>query len=121
MTAPIKFRCWNCNKQYWKPPDQKGRRFECSCGHTLKVPRRDNGRCRVKTAVDYLVEAVVYGGGGAVLGLGLGALLASRLWFVRSASEIIAITTAAGFLFGLLGGEAGVNLVGRLIRDRENA
>jgi hypothetical protein len=121
MTANIKFRCWHCNRQYWKPAEQRGQRFLCSCQHTLKVPRHDNGRCRVKTPLDWLVEMLVYGGGGAVLGLGLGALIGSRLWIVRRPGEIMMIFTIVGFLFGTLGGEAGINLVGRMIRDRENA
>jgi hypothetical protein len=31
----------------------------------LRVPKRNGGYCRVKTLVDWMVEAVVYGGGGA--------------------------------------------------------
>ena len=51
----------------------------------IRVPRRSGGNCRVKTLVDRLVEAVVCGGGGALLGFCLAILILSQLrgllWF----------------------------------------
>jgi hypothetical protein len=70
--------------------------------------------------MDWLVEAVVYGGGGALLGLGLALLIASR-W--RSQTLVMILVpglTLAGFLAGALGGESGITWVGRMIRERES-
>lgn len=115
----IDFRCWYCNKRYMKPDAQAGGRFACSCKHTLKVPRRSGGNCRVKRPHEWVIEAVVYGGGGALLGFGLGVLIVSRMGFFRQTAYTLAALTIAGFLFGTFGGERGVNWIGRMIRDRE--
>ena len=115
----ISFRCWYCNRQFVKPEAQVGSRFVCGCKHTLKVPRRSGGRSRVRTPLDWLVEITVYGGGGALLGFGLGAVIASRMIYFRRTGYILAACTLVGFLFGTLGGEWGVNWIGRLIRERE--
>jgi hypothetical protein len=64
---PIHFRCWYCNKRYARAGDGIGERFTCTC-KLLRVPRRSGGNCRVKTPFDWLVETVVYGGGGALVG-----------------------------------------------------
>jgi hypothetical protein len=102
---------------------------DSSCSNELRVPRYSGGKCRIKTLADWAVEAVVYGGGGALLGGGLGLLLLSLmrfgyggagLLFFEVAWILIAGLTAAGFLFGLLFGERGINWVGRLIRHVEN-
>jgi hypothetical protein len=118
----IQFRCWYCHRRYAVEGRRAGESFACSCKHLLRVPRRSGGNCRVKSAVDWLVEGVVYGGGGALLGLVLALLLLSQVpgaALVRRGWLLIPGLTLAGFLFGLLGGERGVNWVGRQLRERE--
>jgi hypothetical protein len=116
----IRFRCWYCNKSYAVTEHRIAERITCTCERPLRVPKRSGGTCRVKTLVDWLVEVVVYGIGGALLGLGLALLILSQF---RGASGLIAgwvlvaALTLVGFAAGLLGGERGVNWVGRLIRD----
>ena len=117
----ILFRCWYCGKRYAVAETRAGERLTCSCKHLLKVPRHSGGRTKVLRPVDLLIESVVYGGGGALLGLGLGLLIVSRIPFFRLGGrwELVAGLTVAGFLLGTFGGERGVNWVGRLIRARE--
>ena len=93
----------------------------CSCNHLLKVPKESGGRNKVLRPIDWLIESVIYGGGGALLGLGLGLLIVSRLPFFRHGGgwKMIAGLTVVGFLAGTFGGERGVNWVGRMIRARE--
>ena len=119
----IQFRCWYCNRRYSKSEQQVGQRLTCSCERLLRVPKRSGGYCRVKSAVDWLVEAIVYGGAGALLGFGLAVLFLSQgRGFAMSGLSwvLVAGLTLLGFLAGLLGGESGINWVGQLIRDREN-
>jgi hypothetical protein len=116
----IRYRCWYCDKLYYTPEERIGKRFDCACGHTLKVPRRSGGRSRVKRPIDWVVETLVYGGGGALLGLGLGVLLAGEIVFLfRRTAYIMLGFAVLGFLLGTFGGERGINWLGRLIRDRE--
>ena len=117
----ILFRCWYCGKKYGVADARVGERITCSCKHLLKVPKTTGGRSKVLRPVDLLIESVVYGGGGALLGLGLGLLIVSRIPLFRLTGrwELIAGLTIAGFLAGTLGGERGVNWVGRMIRSRE--
>src|SRR5215813_9178245 len=98
-----------------------GETFACTCKQTLRVPRESGGRCRVKTPVDWLVELLIYGGGGGLLGLGLGLVIASRIWWWGrgGAWSIVVVTTLVGLLLGTFGGERGVNWVGSMIRDHE--
>jgi hypothetical protein len=114
----VHFRCWYCNKHYARPGERAGERFTCTCQRLLRVPRRGGGNCRVKTPVDWLVETVVYAGGGALVGFVLALLI---LRYIRPVSGpgffLAAGFTLAGFLCGLLGGERGVAWVGRLGRD----
>jgi hypothetical protein len=80
------------------------------------------GNSRVKTAVDRLVEAIVYGGGGALLGFCLGVVIVAPIvrWDVFGVSlGLTPFLTLFGSLLGLLGGEAGVNWIGRQIRERQ--
>ncbi len=119
----IQFRCWYCGKSYSVPESRIGQRFPCHCKNTLRVPKRSGGNSRVKTLADWAVEAIVYGGGGALLGLGLGLLIVSQTARVLRHPLMACLVpglTLAGFLAGLLGGERGVNWIGRTIRDREN-
>jgi hypothetical protein len=119
----IQFRCWFCNRRYAVREDRVGERLTCSCDRPLRVPRRSGGSSRAKTPVDRLVEAVVYGGAGGLLGLGLAVLLLSQfhwvMWFKRSWLVVLTLT-AVGFAAGLLGGERGVEWLGRRIRERED-
>jgi hypothetical protein len=121
----IAFRCWYCNRAYRMPESRIGERITCACKYLLRVPKRSGGSCRVKSLVDRLVEAVVYGGGGGLLGLGLAILIlsqAGRFGILARVEETLLFTaglTAGGFLFGLLGGERGINWIGQLIRHRE--
>jgi hypothetical protein len=123
----IAFRCWYCGKRYAVAESRVGERITCTCSYLLRVPKRSGGNSRVKTATDWLVEVVVYGGGGAFLGCGLAFLILSQLPRVtgrglvplEAAWAFVGGLTLLGFLFGALGGERGVNWVGRMIRARE--
>jgi hypothetical protein len=117
----ITFRCWYCGRRYAVTESRVGERLACGCKHQLKVPKRSGGRCKVMRPVDWLIESVVYGGGGALLGFGLAMLIVARIPLFRLAGrwETVAALTVAGFLFGLLGGERGINWIGRWIRQRE--
>jgi hypothetical protein len=119
----IHFRCWYCHKRISRTEQQIGQRFTCSCRYPVRVPKRSGGNSRVKTAVDWLVETVVYGGGGGLLGFCLAAVLIGQTRFLMPGWlrwRLLAGLTLFGFLFGLFGGERGINIVGRLIREREN-
>jgi hypothetical protein len=88
----------------------------------VRVPRRDGGNSRVKTAADWLIEALVYGGGGALLGFGLAVLFLSQVrGFMMYQEEwvLVPALTLFGFLGGLLGGERGINWLGQFIRESE--
>src|SRR5262245_51741031 len=119
----IHFRCWYCGRSLAVADERRGERRECTCGRRLRVPGRSGGSSRARTAVDWLIEVVVYGGGGALLGLGLGLVLVAAappyvlgLW---RRVAILGALTLFGLLLGTFGGEAGVNWLGRLIRERE--
>src|SRR5262245_12081479 len=119
----ILFRCWYCGKRYAVPEARIGERLTCTCQHLLKVPKSNGGRTKVLRPVDLLIESVIYGGGGALLGLGLGFLIVSRVPAFRlgGRGRTIVVLTVAGFLAGTFGGERGVNWVGRMIRSREES
>jgi hypothetical protein len=118
----IRFRCWYCNRWYAKAREQIGQRFTCNCKHTLKVPKRNGGSCRYRTPVDWLVQWLVCGGGGAFLGFLLalflitqspGRLFSNRMWMLLAGLPL------AGLLIGLFGGERGIDWIGDRIRERE--
>lgn len=116
----IQFRCWFCNRAYAKPDEAAGARFECGCGRRAKVPKRSGGSSRVRAPLDWFVEAVVYGGAGALIGFGLSIAIFSRIPLLRRPSEAIFAFTAFGFVVGVLFGERGINWIGQKLRDREN-
>jgi hypothetical protein len=133
MSKPtIQFRCWYCNRKHEMPLKGIGKTVHCSCGYHLRVPRFSGGKCRIKTLADWAVEALVYGGGGAFLGGGLGLLFTAVVFgvgfgartvdggsgiglFILSWGLIIGLA-GLGFLIGLLFGERGIGWIGRLIR-----
>ena len=116
----IQFRCWFCDKRFALSEQRAGERFSCSCKRLLRVPRRSGGNSRARTLTDWLAEGFVYGGGGALLGLGLALLIISRVRFARYGWLLVVICTALGFFAGLFGGERGMNWLGRMIRERED-
>jgi hypothetical protein len=122
----IQFRCWYCNRLHGRPEAKAGETFRCACECLLRVPRQSGGKCRVYTFVDWLVEGVVYGGGGALLGFGLALVILAKLMrgvtFTTWAAEagFLVGLTLMGFVAGLFLGERGVNWVGRKIRGSED-
>lgn len=119
----IIFRCWYCDKTYAVAPERIGTTLTCTCKNLLRIPKRNHGRCRIRKPLDYTVETLVYGGGGGFLGFGLGLLIVARLpWFVYGGRRrFILVCTLVGFCAGFFGGEAGVNWLGRRIREREES
>ena len=117
----ISFRCWFCNRAFVKPDEQIGGRFECGCGRRVKVPGRSGGSSKSFSLLDWLLEALIYGGAGAVIGFGLSVAILSRLIVFRRPADVIIAATALGFVAGTLFGERGVNWLGQKLRDRENA
>jgi hypothetical protein len=117
----IQFRCWYCHRKYAKPEPEIGKTLTCSCKNLLRVPTANGGKCRVKTIGDWIVEAIVCGGGGAVLGFGLALLIVSRLiffgWTLRW--MLLLGLPLLGFLGGLLFGERAIDFFGDMIRQRE--
>jgi hypothetical protein len=120
----IRFRCWYCNRKHVAGWDQAGERRVCQCGERYRVPRQPGLALRDKTPIDWLVGFVVYGGGCALMGLGLGLLLASKLFFRRlffwESLVMVGGLTVAGLLIGGLFGERGVNWIGSYIRSAED-
>jgi hypothetical protein len=119
----IKFRCWYCNKSYSVASERAGERMVCSCQSRLRIPYQSGGNCRHRSLGDWIIELVVYGGGGALLGFLFALVLLSKAYFLpglRSSWLLVLICTSFGFVAGTLLGEAGVNWVGRIIRDHES-
>ncbi|MDY3557161.1 DUF1922 domain-containing protein [Gemmata sp. JC717] len=117
----ISFRCWFCNRAFVKPDGQAGARFECGCGRRVKVPKRSGGTSRAFSLLDWLLEALIYGGAGALIGFGLSVAVLSRLPVFRRPGEVIAAATVLGLAAGTAFGERGINWLGQKLRDRENA
>jgi hypothetical protein len=117
----IEFRCWYCNRLHHRPARLVGTKFQCACKYPLRVPARSGGNARVFSLVDFLVTRLVYGGGGAVLGLAVslifGARLAARVGFDRGSLVVFLAPPLLGLLIGALFGEAGVGWIGRLFRS----
>ena len=122
----IRFRCWYCNERYTVADESIGERITCTCERRVRVPQRSGGPSRSRTPIEYLVERLVYSAGGAFLGLGLGLMIAVAVGYMFSYRSVggwtlilIPALTIVGFCAGLFGGEAGVNWIGRLIRQQE--
>ena len=76
--AMIHFRCWYCGRNFAVAKARAGERLTCgSCQSRLRVPRASGGNSRSRSLVDFLVEAVVYGGGGALRRLPAGGRVVS--------------------------------------------
>ena len=117
----IGFRCWYCNKKYSVAEDRAGQRKPCTCGRRIKVPRYTGGSSRSRTASEFLVEAVVYGGGLGLLCMLLGFAAGSRAFGPSPATVIlVAGCGLGGFVVGALGGERVIDWVGRRIRGWED-
>jgi hypothetical protein len=109
----INFRCWYCNKPYSLADKRIGERMTCSCQNVLRVPKRDNGNSKFNTLTDWIVVTVVYGGGGAVIGLVAALIIVGQWWIAFSIHYVPALVLTgslmlAGLLAGLLGGERGI-------------
>jgi hypothetical protein len=75
----IEFRCWYCNRRRKEPKVRFGERITCGgCGYPLRVPRCTGGNCRIRTLTDLLVENLVYGGFGALMGM-----IPAYAWVIR--------------------------------------
>ncbi len=116
----IYFRCWYCNRAIVKPDELAGKRFACSCGRRAKVPRRSGGSSKVRSLSDWLVESLVYGGAGALVGFMLSVMIFTRIPLVRRPIEVTIAMIAFGLVVGTLFGERGINWLGQKLRDREN-
>jgi hypothetical protein len=115
----IPFRCWFCNRAFLTPAERAGNRFRCSCGRRAKVPRRPGGSSKAYSVLDWLIESVVYGGAGALVGFGLSVAIFSRIPLVRRPSKVTLALTLFGLLVGAVFGERGINWLGQKLRDRE--
>lgn len=114
----IRFRCWKCHRKYSKADEKIGRTFTCSCTYTVRVPKVDNGNCRVKTLGDRLVEAIVCGGGCAFLGFCFAVVVLGRMQLFVS-WQFVAAWTIGGGLAGIVMGERAIDFIGDRIRERE--
>ena len=116
----IQFRCWFCNRGYWKPNEQAGNRFECGCGRRARVPYRSGGSSKSRSLTDWLLETLIYGGACAVFAFGLSFVIVTRLpFFARDFTPVI-FATLTGLVAGAVFGERALNWVGQKLRDREN-
>lgn len=115
----ILFRCPSCGKNYSVANERIGELLMCGCKQDLKVPRRSGQSAKYRTWSALFIETLIYGGGGAMIGLLFGIVLVSQIPTFRTGKYVIAVLTFAGLLVGTFGGERGINWIGRKIRDRE--
>lgn len=116
----IIFRCWYCNKAYSVSEERIGTTLNCTCKHTIRIPKKNHGPTRIRKPVDFLVETLVYGGGGGLLGASLGVWLSAEIpWILGGRKKLVLTLALMGFLIGFFGGERGINWIGRMLRDRE--
>jgi hypothetical protein len=66
------------------------------------------------------LEALVYGGVGALVGFTLSVMIFTRIPLFRRPIEVTLALTAFGLVVGTLFGERGINWIGQKLRDREN-
>jgi hypothetical protein len=120
----IQFRCWFCNKRYAVADQRAGERMMCTCARPVRVPKQNGGSSKVRTATDWVVEIILCGGGGALLGACLAFVIISRIQLpaiLLGRWYLLAGLTLVGFLVGAFGGMRGLDWIGRKIRDRENS
>lgn len=117
QTIMIHFRCWKCHRKYQKPDSKIGTKFLCACQYELRVPNRDGGNCRVRTILDRLIEAVLCGGGCALLGFIASFLILSRS-LLYTWPVLVGVTLVCG-LCGVLGGEFALDAIGNWMRSQE--
>jgi|GEM_PF-2778380 len=117
----IEFRCWFCHRKYLVSEDKIGKRRICSCGRRINVPRFDGGSSRARTLGEWLIEAIIYGGGLSLLCMAVACGLGGRGFNPRLVNVyFVLVCGAVGFLAGALGGETVIDWVGRRIRKWED-
>lgn len=117
----IQFRCWFCNRGFYKPEEQAGTKFECSsCQRRNKVPRQSGGSSKTRSLTDWLLETLIYGGACAVFAFGLSFVIITRVPFFRRDFTPVIVATLAGLAAGAVFGERAINWIGQKLRDREN-
>jgi hypothetical protein len=118
----VRFRCWKCRHRFSVARNRVGDKLQCDCGEDVRVPDGDHGNCRVRTLLDRLIEAILCGGGCALIGF-LAVVYAFPVIGVRVFPSEIAFGGAAVAigcgLFGLLLGERALDLIGAFLRARE--
>jgi len=114
----VRFRCWKCRHRFSVARNRIGAKLQCDCGEDVRVPGCDHGNCRVRTLVDRLIEAVLCGGGCALLGF-LAVGYAFPFAGLRLLPGGIGYVVIGCGLFGLLLGERALDLIGAFLRARE--
>jgi hypothetical protein len=117
----VRFRCWKCRHRFSVARHRAGEKLQCDCGEDVRVPGCDHGNCRVRTIVGRVVEAVLCGGGCALLGFLAVVYVFPLLGFRLFAEGIWPGAAVAGGcgLFGLLLGERVIDRIGAFLRARE--
>jgi hypothetical protein len=115
----ILFNCWYCNRRHTATEAQIGEKRSCGCGRMVRVPSRGGGPSTCKSVTEVLIERLVYGLGGGLIGLILGLVIAHEVATFRTWLYYIGALTVTGLVAGALGGEAGINWIGRKMRQRE--
>jgi hypothetical protein len=116
----IVFRCWKCHRKFSKLDSKIGQTLVCNCGETIRIPKVSFGKSRIKTITDRVVEAVVCGGGGALLGFLLAIVILAKFRFFRWGPwELIPALTIGFGLIGFFLGERGIDWIGDRIREHE--
>lgn len=117
----IQFRCSYCHRKFGMKDELIGTEFSCgTCRRQLRVPKRNQGNSRVRTRLDWLIEFVLCGGAGAILGFCLAVFVVLRLGlpfrFMEARLTIVASCVLVGFILGALGGIRGLDWMGRRVR-----
>ena len=118
----VRFRCWKCRHRFGVARSQVGRTLQCDCGENVRVPSVDHGNCRVRTILDRLIEALLCGGGCALLGFLAVMFAFPPLGLYLFGQGMIPGATAVAIgcgLFGVLLGERALDMVGAFLRARE--
>jgi hypothetical protein len=119
----IRFRCWKCRRKYSKAAAKIGTTFKCSCDYLIRVPKRNDGNCRVKTFADYVIEAVLCGGAGAMFGFFLSLLIVGRMRFfvpVQGAFLLVPLLTIGCAIIGFFGGMRTIDFFGDMFRRQDD-